>query len=256
MAANKKYWRSVEELKENSSIVEKLKQKEFVEEIPTDQFLGDKKTLEASSTSRRDFLKYVGFSTAAASLAACQGSVVKTIPYVIKPDDVMPGVADYYASVMADGSDFANILVKVREGRPIKIEPNKLATVNEYTNARVQASVLSLYDNNRLRGPKVNNKNTTWSSLNKEVISKLEELKAANENIVILTSTMASPSTSKLIEDFKKKYGNVKHVSYDAVSQSGAVDAFEEVYGFRALPDYHFENADVIVSIGRIKEYH
>jgi len=202
MAANKKYWRSVEELKEDSSIVEKLKQNEFVEEIPTDQFLGDKKTLEASSTSRRDFLKYVGFSTAAASLAACQGSVVKSIPYVIKPDDVMPGVADYYASVMADGSDFANILVKVREGRPIKIEPNKLAAVNKYTNARVQASVLSLYDNNRLRGPKSNNKDTTWSSFNKDVISKLEELKANNENIVILTSTMASPSNSKLIEEF------------------------------------------------------
>ncbi len=61
MASNKKYWKSVEELKENSSIVDTLKQNEFVEEIPTDQFLGDKGNLESSSTSRRDFLKYVGF---------------------------------------------------------------------------------------------------------------------------------------------------------------------------------------------------
>ncbi|MEZ4840624.1 MAG: TAT-variant-translocated molybdopterin oxidoreductase [Flavobacteriaceae bacterium] len=67
MASNKNI-ESVEELNENSSIVEKLKQNEFVEEIPTDQFLGDKETLEASSTSRRDFLKYVGFTTAAASI--------------------------------------------------------------------------------------------------------------------------------------------------------------------------------------------
>ncbi|MEZ4842577.1 MAG: TAT-variant-translocated molybdopterin oxidoreductase, partial [Flavobacteriaceae bacterium] len=97
MASNKKYWKSVEELNENSSIVEKLKQNEFVEEIPTDQFLGDKETLEASSTSRRDFLKYVGFTTAAASLAACEGPVIKSIPYVVKPDDITPGVPDYYA---------------------------------------------------------------------------------------------------------------------------------------------------------------
>ena len=56
MASNKKYWQSVEELKD-SSIVETLSKNEFVEEIPTDEFLGDKKTLENSSTSRRDFSK-------------------------------------------------------------------------------------------------------------------------------------------------------------------------------------------------------
>ena len=83
MASNKKYWKSVEELKENSSIVEKLKQKEFVEDIPTDAFLGDKEALDSSNTSRRDFLKYVGFSTAVASLAACEGPVINSIPYVV-----------------------------------------------------------------------------------------------------------------------------------------------------------------------------
>ena len=77
MASNKRYWKSVEELKEDSSIVEKLRQNEFAEEIPTDQFLGDKDTLESSETSRRDFLKYVGFTTAAASLAACEGPVCR-----------------------------------------------------------------------------------------------------------------------------------------------------------------------------------
>ena len=141
MASNKKYWQSVEELKEGS-IVETLSKNEFVEEIPTDEFLGDKETLEASSTTRRDFLKYVGFTTAAASLAACEGPVRKSIPYVVKPDDITLGVADWYATTIADGYDFANVLVKTREGRPILIMPNKEA--NGTTNARVQASVLSL----------------------------------------------------------------------------------------------------------------
>ena len=152
MASNKKYWKSVEELNENSSIVDTLRKNEFVEEIPTDDFLGDKETLENSSTTRRDFLKYVGFSTAAASLASCEGPVKKAIPFIVQPDVVIPGVADYYATAIADGFDFANVLVKVREGRPIKIEPNKDA--NGSTNARVQASVLSLYDSLRLQAPK------------------------------------------------------------------------------------------------------
>ena len=149
MASNKKYWKSVEELNPNSSIVEKLQKSEFIEELPTDEFLGDKESLATSETSRRDFLKYVGFSTAVASLAACEGPVINSIPYVVKPDDLIPGIPDYYATSIADGHDFANVLVKVREGRPIKIEPNKDSR-NGATNARVQASVLSLYDNSRL----------------------------------------------------------------------------------------------------------
>ncbi len=250
MASSKKYWKSVEELKENSSIVEKLQQKEFVEDLPADQFLGDKETLESSSTSRRDFLKYVGFTTAAASLAACEGPVIKSIPYVVKPDEVTPGIADYYATSMADGYDFANVLVKVREGRPIKIEPNKLAKTTGNTNARVQASVLSLYDNNRLKGPKAKGEDIDWSTFDKEIYSKLNELKANGESVVFLTGTIVSPTTHKIIEDFTALYGNVEHIPYDAVSESGALDAYEAMYGERALPDYDLSKADLIVSVG------
>ncbi|WP_456420376.1 TAT-variant-translocated molybdopterin oxidoreductase [Lutibacter sp.] len=250
MASNKKYWRSVEELKSDNSIVESLMQKEFVEELPTDAFLGDKENLSQSSTTRRDFLKYVGFSTAAVSLAACEGPVIKSIPYVIKPDNIVPGVANYYASTMAEGGDFANILVKVREGRPIKIEPNKMAGNWGATSARVQASVLSLYDNNRLRGPLDKGEPTDWNTLDKKVIETLNTLKSNNEKIVILTGTTASPSSNKVIEDFTEFYGNVSHVVYDALSESAALDAFESMYGVRALPNYKFEKAEVIVSIG------
>ena len=129
-----------------------------MEPIPTDEFLGNKETLEASSTTRRDFLKYVGFSTAAASLAACEGPVIKSIPYVVAPDEIVPGVANYYATTMADGFDFANVLVKTREGRPIKIERNDLSKNGGSVNARVHASVLSMYDKNRLQNPMVDKK--------------------------------------------------------------------------------------------------
>ncbi len=249
MASNKKYWKSVDELNENSSIVEKLKQTEFVEDIPTDKFLGDKETLESSETTRRDFLKYVGFTTAVASLAACEGPVKNAIPYVVKPNETTPGLSDYYATTMADGYDFANVLVKVREGRPIKIEPNKEA-LNGATNARVQASVLTLYDNNRFKGPQVKGEATDYKTLDTEVLAKLNELKANGEKIVFLTGTCASPSTSSLVTKFSEQFGNVEHVVYDAVSESAALNAFEKMYGSRALPDYDFSKAEVIISVG------
>ena len=250
MASNKKYWKSVEELNENSSIVETLRNNEFVEEIPTDEFLGDAATLSASSTTRRDFLKYVGFSTAAASLAACEGPVVKSIPYVVQPEEIIPGVADYYATTMMDGFDFANILIKTREGRPIKVENNNLPNAKFGANARVHASVLSLYDSLRLKQPKIGGKDASWSDVNAKVTASLADAKAKGGQVVLLTNTMASPSTDKLIADFIAKNPTAKHVVYDAVSSSTALDAFQMAYGERALADYDFAKADVIVSVG------
>ncbi|MBT4473039.1 MAG: TAT-variant-translocated molybdopterin oxidoreductase, partial [Bacteroidetes bacterium] len=248
MASNKKYWQSVEELKD-SSIVETLSKNEFVEEIPTDEFLGDKETLENSSTSRRDFLKYVGFTTAAATLAACEGPVKKSIPYVVKPNDTILGVADWYASTIADGYDFANVLVKTREGRPILIMPNKDA--NGTTNARVQAAVLSLYDEQlRLKEPRKGEKTISWNAAHNEIGAALTQLKEANRPVVLLTGTLASPSTEQIISEFTTAYPNVKHVAYDAISESGTADAFEAMFGERAIPNYHFEKAQTIVSFG------
>ncbi len=248
MASNKKYWQSVEELKD-SSVVDTLRTKEFVQEIPSDEFLGDKETLENTATSRRDFLKYVGFSTAAASLAACEGPVRKSIPYVVQPNDIVVGVADWYATTIADGYDFANVLVKTREGRPIQIMPNQEA--GGVTNARIQASVLSLYDDQtRLKEPRKGTTNISWEDADKEILAKLESLKLANAPVYLMTGTLASPSTAKIIADFTAKYPNIKHVTYDAISESGTADAFEAMYGTRALPNYDFSKAKVIASFG------
>ncbi|EGV42673.1 4Fe-4S dicluster domain-containing protein [Bizionia argentinensis JUB59] len=249
MSSNKKYWKSVEELNENSSIVEALKQNEFVQEIPTDDFLGNKESLESSKTTRRDFLKYVGFSTAAASLAACEGPVIKSIPYVVQPEEIIPGVANYYATTVADGYDYASVLVKTREGRPIKIENNKLAATNGHANARVNASVLGLYDSMRIQGPMKAGEPISWSELDAEVGQKLTSLSGSGKAIVLLTQTFASPSTYKLVSEFKEKFGNVRHVQYDAISESAALDAFEANYGERGLVNYDFSKAMTIVSV-------
>jgi MoCo/4Fe-4S cofactor protein with predicted Tat translocation signal len=246
MSSNKKYWKSVEELNENSSIVEALRNNEFVEEIPTEEFLGDKEALSNSGTSRRDFLKYVGFSTAAATLAACEGPVHKSIPYVVQPEQIIPGVWDFYATSVFDGFDFANLLIKTREGRPIKIENNTIAGAKFAANARIHASVLSMYDSMRLKEPKIAGKAASWS----DVDAKIKTSIAEGGQTVLLTNTLASPSTEKLIAEFLAKNPNAKHVIYDAVSSSEALDAFETAYGERALVDYDFSKANLIVSIG------
>lgn len=248
MSSHKKYWKSVEELNDNSSIVETLKNNEFVEQIPVDEFLGDKQALTSSATTRRDFLKYVGFSTAAASLVACEGPVHKAIPYVVQPEQILPGQWDFYATTFFDGFDFANILVKSREGRPIKIENNTVTGARFSANARVHASILSLYDGMRLKEPKIGGKGATWADVKTAFNKDLAAAKAKGQ-VVVLTGTVASPTSQKLINEFVAANG-AKHVMYDAVSQSAALDAFEQVSGTRGLVDYDFSKSDLIVSVG------
>ncbi|MBT8282559.1 MAG: TAT-variant-translocated molybdopterin oxidoreductase [Muriicola sp.] len=250
MASNKIYWKNEADLAPADSNIQKLRNNEFPEEIPVDEFLGDKQRLSDSKTNRRDFLKYVGFSTAAASLAACEGPVIKSIPYVVQPEQIIPGVANYYATTMANGFDFASILIKTREGRPIKVENNKEAATNGGANARVQASVLSLYDSTRLQGPLSNGEPAEWAVLDASVKAKLGALNGSGKQAVFLTQTYASPSTEKLIAEFIAANPNAKHITYDAISEDAALDAFEMTFGERALADYHFEKADLIVSFG------
>ena len=251
MSNNKKYWKNLAELDSaNDNVFDKLQNKEFVEEIPVDEFLSDKDNLANSSTTRRDFLKYIGFSTAAATLAACEGPVVKSIPYVVQPKEIIPGVANYYATTIGNGFDFANILIKNREGRPIKVEKNSMAPEEHAANARVHASILDLYDNARLAQPTKDNMPISWFGFEYETKAGLEEISKSSRDIVLLTQTFASPSTRKLIDDFKAKYKNVRHVVYDSISESKALDAYESKYGLRGLANYDFSKSKVIVSVG------
>ena len=251
MSNNKKYWKNLAELNSaNNDVFDELENKEFIQEIPVEEFLSDKENLENSSTSRRDFLKFIGFSTAAATLAACEGPVVKSIPYVVQPKEIIPGIANYYATTIGNGYDFANVLIRSREGRPIKVEKNKLAPDSKSANGRVHASILDLYDNARLAQPTKDNMPISWFGFEYETKSSLEDISSRNKEIVLLTQTFASPSTKRLIQDFKLKYNNVNHITYDSFSESAALDAFENRYGIRGLSNYDFSKSKVIVSVG------
>ncbi|REK51354.1 MAG: 4Fe-4S dicluster domain-containing protein [Bacteroidetes bacterium] len=244
-----RYWKGVEELSNDAEFV-RLKNNEFFEPLPIDEVVSNKAS-ESTLTPRRDFLKFLGFSVAAASLASCEAPVTKSIPYLIKPEEITPGIANWYASSYFDGYDYCSVLVKTREGRPIKIEGNSLSSVTKGgVNARVQASVLSLYDNHRLKGPSINGGQVSWEQIDKEVSEKLNAIVSLGGKIRILSSTVISPSTLKLISEFSAKYPNTKHVMYDAVSVAGIRQANQESFGQNVLPTYNFDKADVIVSIG------
>lgn len=244
MASNKIQFRSIHELKD-PTLNGKLAAKEFQNEIPVEDFLDDS---NKEGTSRRDFLKLLGFSTAAVTLAACEAPVIKTIPYVVKPHDIIPGVPNYYASTYFDGFDFASVLVKTREGRPIKIEPNPVAGDLGKTNARAQASVLSLYDNDKVKQPKLDGKDETFDKVDDFVIKGLEEAKASGKRIVLLSQSYASPTFKKLFAEFKAKYPTAELVTYDAIPYAAALDAAHEVFGQRALPVYDLGKSQLVVS--------
>ncbi len=240
-----KHWQSVGEAAGDPA-VEQLKKNEFQEKLPFDAGVLTEEGGNVNA-SRRDFLKMFGFSVSAATLAAsCEIPVRKAIPYVIKPEEVTPGKALHYASTFSDGSDYCSVLVKTREGRPIKIEVNDKSGANG-TNARVQASVLNLYDAERLRGAKAMGEDISWEEVDKKIGADFKAVVESGQEIVILTATILSPSTRNIFADFQAKYPTVKVVTYDAVSYSGMLEANEACFGVRNLSQYDFSKAKTIV---------
>ena len=209
-------------------------------------------------SSRRDFLKYLGFGMTAATIASCDIPVRKAIPYVTKPDTIVPGVATYFASTFAQSGDYVPVLVKTREGRPIKLEGNGMSKLTKGgTTARVQAAVLGLYDTSRFDGPyrvedgiaKANRNpadNDGWEVIDAEIVGKLTK----NSQVRVITHTLMSPSTMAAIAEFKNTYPNTELVQYDPVSSAALLDANQATFGKRAVPSYHFDRAEMIVSFG------
>ena len=250
--SDKKYWQNFGE-RSNSEAFQSSSEQEFKESLPLEGL--DGKGLLDAKHPRRDFLKYLGFSTAAATLAAsCEMPVRHVVPYLNKPENMIPGVADFYATTYTLGGDVIPLVAKVRDGRPIKLEGNTLSSLTTGgTSARVQASVLDLYDSARLRYPiqMVEGKAQEVSTFDAfDKLAASAPAGAAGSPLVLLTGTLTSPTTKQILSDFLAKYPGSRHVQYDADSYSGMLLANEASYGKRAIPSYHFEKAKVIVSLG------
>ena len=238
MNSNKKYWKGLEQLQNTPEFAERAN-KEFPEHLPLENEAGE-------GTNRRDFLKLTGFGIGAVSLAACEAPVRKAIPWVKKPEVIDPGVPNYYATTFVSGSDYQSVVVKTREGRPIKVEGNTMSEISGGgTTPQSEASVLSLYDKQRFTSPQKDGAATTWDEIDKAV-----KALPASSRIAIVSNSIASPSTLKALDLFKAKFAASRHVAYDQASFSGSLDANTESFGVRALPTYDFSKAETIVSFG------
>lgn len=243
-------WIGSEDLGREEQFIEQASQE--MPDASVASMLAQGASFGSAQTGRRDFLKYLGFSISAATVAAsCEIPLKRAIPYVTKPDDMVPGVANYYASSFVQGGDYCSVLVKTREGRPIKIEGNQLSAVtNGGTSARAQASVLGLYDTYRLRAPQLKNseghfETSTWQQIDELVAGALKP----ESKVAILTHSILSPTEKQVLKDFQTKFPNTTVTTYDPVSSAAILKAHELMYGVAMVPGYQFDKAKVIVSV-------
>ena len=245
MNNEKKYWLSLKDLSGDKDFKESL-HNEFVSPLPS---------VEEITSSRREFLQIMGAGLALTTTACLKRPTEKIIPYVNRPEDIVLGEANYYASSFYDGGEGFSILVKTREARPIKIEPNQEANLLNFKglSPRAHAHILSLYDPERIKGPKQNlfndkktNKETINISYKKLDNLIVEEFKKGQ--VALLTPRLPSPSVQKLITSFKKTF-KAKHYIWDPISMEDVVKAQELSYGSSVIPSYNISAARFILSL-------
>ncbi|MCL2177963.1 MAG: TAT-variant-translocated molybdopterin oxidoreductase [Proteobacteria bacterium] len=226
---------------------EKAKLNEFAEELP----LGVAAT-PVEKNSRRDFFKLMGLSGAAA-LAACQrGPTQQILPFTKKPDELTPGSALWYASVCGACPAQCGLLVKSRDGRPIKMEGNPLHPVSLGSLcATGQAAVLGLYDADRARSPSQTSWMVSWKEIDDSTVEALKKAGAENKAIRVVLPWCLGPSEEAALAKFLKKYPSAKTVRYDATGELDAIArATEALLGSRQVPEFLINKAKCVVSFG------
>ncbi len=218
----------------------------------TPEFVTDPVTppSEREAVSRRRFLSLVGASAALAATAACVPPDHDTIvAYTKKPDDVVPGVANYYASTYQEGLEAYGVLVKAREGRPIHIDGNDEHPVfRGKTSLRAQAETIGLYDPERLRAPRVGGQPSTWKAADARVVPALREAAAGGKPVLLLTPAVLSPTRRAAIADLKQAVPGLQHVAWEPAVSASERAARQALYGDAAAPRLHVERSTVIAA--------
>jgi molybdopterin-containing oxidoreductase family iron-sulfur binding subunit len=200
--------------------------------------------------SRRRFMALFGASAAIATGAGCKAthSRAAVVPYTKKQEEVVPGIADHYASTFQQGEVAYPVLVKAREGRPIYVEGNdEHPRYRGKTSLQAIADVLGLYDPDRLHGPYLDGRPTTWS----EAIDRMSQgLKAANGRpVVLMTPALLSPSRRTLIDRLREAVPGLRHLQWEPAADHAGRRAERELYGENRAAQYHFDKAQVIVAL-------
>ncbi len=250
-----RHWIGTEELSASywtdPAIIEKRAQEFHDKPIETLEMI---ERLDSKGIKRRDFLTLMGASMAMASFACARRPVHKIIPYVVKPEEVTGGIANYYATVCPETG--YGLLAKVREGRPIKLEGNPDHPMNRgKLSARDQAQILDLYDMDRAKEPLrvsrgKSSRAAKWEDVDSEIAGKLKQISAGSGRVRVLSSRMVSESTKRLTTEFLSGFANGSQVEYDAISLEDIVEGQNDSYGTAVIPNYHFDQAEVVLSLG------
>ncbi|MCB9892845.1 MAG: 4Fe-4S dicluster domain-containing protein [Planctomycetes bacterium] len=210
---------------------------------------------EQVSKSRRDFMKVTGMAAMGAVIAGCTAEDRFVKPLVNKPEGITPGVVYQYASTCQGCSANCSTLMKVRDGRPIKLEGNNLSPINgKHRGLNIespkagglcavgQAQLWTLYNPDRLHGPRhKEDGEVEWAKLDAAAAAAIKGGKA-----VLLTGTISGSSANAVIAKLKAK--GVRHVSYDAVSRYAIAKAHADTHGKSGIPRYQFGEATVVVT--------
>ena len=203
------------------------------------------------TTSRRGFLAAAGFGLAGTALASCSRAPVdQAMPFLAQPEAVVPGRPAYYSSTCGACTAGCGLIVKTRDGRPIKLEGNPDHPVSRGGLCAVgQASILGLYDSQRLDAPMRQGQRASWADVDAAIVSGLAQARDARRPVRLLTPTITSPTLRAAVDGFLATFPDARHVAYDALSVSAVLDAHERTHGARVLPRYRFDRAAVIVSV-------
>src|SRR5215470_4710454 len=198
--------------------------------------------------SRRDFLALMGFTLGA---SACSRRATQyAMPFVAAREDLTPGVPNWYATTCGGCSASCSLLVKSIDGRPIKIEGNPDDPLFAGGTCAVgQATVLSLYDGQRLRQPRLRDRPTSWEEVDGAVETHLARTAAAKRRIVLLSRTITSPSTRDLIGRWSQRHAGFLHVVYEPVPCDAIRQAHGASFDRVVLPHFRFDRAAAIVGL-------
>lgn len=242
------YWRSFEEMYNEPKVIE-ASHHEFQEGV-TDKFDPD----SLPKVSRRKFFALLSASSALAA-AGCTSYRDKgdIIPYVTKPEQITPGKPAYYSSVCDLCSNGCGILIKTREGRPVKIDGNPDHPVNKgKICVKGQANIVNLYDPERIssplrRGGAGNFIKTDWKKVDSDILTVLNN--SGDKEIALITKKIISPTEIKAIDEFKKRFPSVKVYSYDLFDDSSRIEGWRRYSGNTSFPLIKWNEAEIIIAL-------
>jgi anaerobic selenocysteine-containing dehydrogenase/Fe-S-cluster-containing dehydrogenase component len=210
-----------------------------------------------SKLSRRGFLKALGLTGTAAIAGCSPESARKLIPYIIPPEDIVPGEATWYATTCRECPAGCGLLAKNRDGHIIKVEGNPLHPTNQgKLCARGQASLQGLYNPDRIRGPQRKNGHENWEGISWEDGEKVfleglsQVLKKDRGERIVFLSDLVTGTLKDLIVLWLSEMGSKEHVRYEPFAYESLRKADEIVFGIDGLPTYHMDKSDFLLSLG------